>query len=119
MTKPFSPAPGASQLAEDGAMEADLPCAAGLMAATLALMTAWAEPEPGDRCEAARLRTLFARKLACNLSQLREHPDIAHPLQQVIARLHQRWVLIALGADDRTPATPLAPHPRPAMDRRH
>lgn len=107
--------------AEDAAEAAELPCATGLMAATLALMTAWAEPEPGDRAEAARLRALFARKLACNLNQLRDHPDVGHPLQQVIGRLHQRWVLIALGTvqEPDRPLQPLAMPAWPVTDRRH
>lgn len=71
------------------------PCAGGLIAGTLALMTAWAAPEPEARIDAEQQRALIARKVASNLDFLRDHPDIGPGLQQVIGKVHERWLLIA------------------------
>ena len=75
--------------------DAPLPCAGGLIAGTLALMTCWAAPEPDTRASEAQQRALMARKIASNLYFLREHPDIAPALRQVIGKVHERWVQMA------------------------
>jgi hypothetical protein len=72
-----------------------LPCAAGLIAGTLALMTCWAAPEPGARASHEEQRALMARKIASNLYFLREHPDLAPGMRQVVGKAHQRWLLLA------------------------
>jgi hypothetical protein len=72
-----------------------LPCAGGLIAGTLALMTCWAAPEPGARATEREQRELMARKIASNLYFLREHPDVAPGLRQVIGKVHERWLLLA------------------------
>ncbi len=72
-----------------------LPCAGGLIAGTLALMTCWAAPEPSATGTEEQQRALMARKIASNLYFLRAHPDIAPGLRQVIGKVHERWVLIA------------------------
>ena len=72
-----------------------LPCTDGLIAGTLALMTCWAAPEPGATATEEQQRALMARKIASNLYFLREHPDIAPGLRRVIAKVHERWVLLA------------------------
>jgi hypothetical protein len=80
---------------EDEASEAvsgDLPCAAGLIAATLALMTTWAAP---DAPSAQDHRLLLARKVVSNLFFLRHHPALGEPLRRVIGKVHERWTAIA------------------------
>jgi hypothetical protein len=72
-----------------------LPCAGGLIAGTLALMTCWASPEASAAASEAQQRALMARKIASNLYFLREHPDIAPGLRRVIGKVHERWVLLA------------------------
>lgn len=68
------------------------PCAGGLLAGTLALMTCCVEPEPGT----APQRALLARKIVSNLDALREHPDLPRGMRLVIARLYARWSEMAL-----------------------
>jgi hypothetical protein len=82
-----------------------LPCAGGLIAGTLALMTCWAAPERSAHANADQQRALMARKIASNLYFLREHPDVAPGLRQVIGKVHERWVLLA----QRQPPDALAP----------
>ena len=79
------------------------PCAASLLAGTLALMTGWAEPAPSARLDATRQRALMARKIVSNLFFLREHPDLPNGLRMVATKLHARWSDIAQahGADVR------------------
>jgi hypothetical protein len=72
-----------------------LPCAGGLIAGTLALMTCWAAPEPGATATEEQQRALMARKIASNLYFLREHPDIPPGLRRVIGKVHERWLLLA------------------------
>jgi hypothetical protein len=84
------------------------PCAGGLLAGTLALMTCWAAPEPEAKVDAQRQRSLIARKVVSNLFFLRDHPDVGPGLQQVVGRLHQRWVLIANEAAVSAPPLDLA-----------
>lgn len=72
-----------------------LPCADGLIAGTLALMTCWASLEPSATATEGQQRALMARKIASNLLFLREHPDLAPGLRRVIDKVHVRWLLIA------------------------
>jgi hypothetical protein len=85
-----------------------LPCAGGLIAGTLALMTCWAAPEAAAPVSAQHQRALMARKIVSNLYFLREHPDLAPGLRQVIGKVHQRWLLLAQALP---PAA--EPHPDP------
>jgi hypothetical protein len=89
------------------------PCASGLLAGTLALMTCWAAPEPEAKVDAQQQRSLMARKVVSNLFFLRNHPDIGPGLQQVVGRLHQRWVLIANDATICAPPLDLAAEAAP------
>jgi hypothetical protein len=82
---------------DDDTDEPTLPCAGGLLAGTLALMTCWAAPEPTRHASKEEQRALMARKIASNLFFLREHPDIAPGMRQVIGKVHQRWLLLAHG----------------------
>lgn len=104
---------------EDTAAPA-LPCAGGLIAGTLALMTCWAAPEADAPVSAEHQRALMARKIVSNLFFLREHPDISPCLRQVIGKVHQRWLRLADalppdagGQADRTP--PACPHAANAL----
>ena len=72
-----------------------MPCAGGLIAGTLALMTCWAAPEPSANADEEKQRVLMARKIASNLFFLREHPDVAPGMRRVIGKVHERWVLLA------------------------
>jgi hypothetical protein len=72
-----------------------LPCAGGLLAGTLALMTCWAAPERSAHASEEQQRLLMARKIASNLYFLREHPDVGAGMRQVIGKAHERWVLLA------------------------
>jgi hypothetical protein len=76
---------------------ATLPCVGGLIAGTLALMTCWAAPESSTCASEEQQRRLMARKIASNLYFLREHPDVAPGLRQVIGKVHERWVRLAHG----------------------
>jgi hypothetical protein len=87
----------------------DRPCAAGLLAATLALMTGHAAPDPGARIDAATLRRLTARKIASHLCVLRQHPDLPPGLRQVAAQLQARWAPLAEDGP-RQPSAQLSLH---------
>lgn len=77
-----------------------LPCAGGLLAGTLALMTGWAECSDGAR------RVLMARKIASNLFFLREHPQLPGGLRLVVAKVHAHWIELAAGAAGAQAAAP-------------
>lgn len=105
--------------------EIAMPCAAALLAGTMALMTAYAQPEapqgaetlpgpgggPDTACDprqrigdaAQARRVLLARKVVSNLFFLREHPGVDDGLRKVAARMHAHWTALlrhheALGA---------------------
>lgn len=84
------------------------PCAAGLLAGTLALMTRWAAPEPTARIDAARQRHLMARKIVSNLLFLRRHPQLPEGLRLVATKLHVAWSEIAGEATGAPPELPRA-----------
>jgi hypothetical protein len=81
-------------VADDADVSGELPCAGGLIAGTLALMTTWVDPEP------AAPRVLIARKIVSNLFFLRHHPELGEPLRRVIGKVHERWLPLA-GGDER------------------
>jgi hypothetical protein len=72
-----------------------VPCAGGLLAGTLALMTCWADPDPQAGLDVGQQRALMARKITSNLCFLREHPDLPAGLRAVIGKVHQRWSVLA------------------------
>ena len=80
--------------------EETLPCGVALLAATLALMTAHAAPEPTARVDAACQRRLMARKIVSNLFFLQHHPDLPPGLRQVAANAHGHWQAL-VAADPR------------------
>lgn len=93
-----------SPLHETNAAADELPCAGGLLAGTLALMTAWAAPEAAARIDVPQQRQLMARKIVSNLFFLREHPALPPGLRMVVAKLHARWSDVAQ-SDAATTAT--------------
>lgn len=64
-----------------------LPSVEALLAGTLALMTGYAQSDA-----ACARRVLLARKLACNLGSLAEHPQLSAPMQTVLSRLQGHWL---------------------------
>jgi hypothetical protein len=92
--------PSVHDAADDtsGTVSGDLPCAGGLIAGTLALMTSWAAP--ADPACAAQ-RPLLARKIVSNLFFLRHHPDLGEPMRLVIGKVHERWLPLAQGESRR------------------
>ena len=72
-----------------------LPDIDALLAGTLALMTAWADPCPASPLAAADLRRLLARKVVSNLYILAHHPLARPALQQSLDQARQRWIGLA------------------------
>lgn len=72
----------------------ELPSIDALIAGTVALMTAWADPCPQSRLEPADLRRLLARKVVSNLFFLQHHPHAQPALRQSLAQAHARWVAL-------------------------
>jgi hypothetical protein len=71
------------------------PCPQMLVATTMALMTAFANPNPEASVPAATQRLLMARKIVSNLFFLKEHPGLGVPLREVFASAHALWVALA------------------------
>lgn len=84
---------------DSNALDERMPCAVGLLAGTLALMTAHASPEPTARVDSVTQRRLMARKIVSNLFFLQHHPDAPPPLRQVAANMHARWLPMARCSD--------------------
>ena len=85
----------------------ELPSAEALVAATLALMTGYAEhcttprttptaPRAARRGEA--LPRLLAAKVVSNLFFLAEHPALSAPLRSTLWRLRSHWAAVERGA---------------------
>lgn len=96
-----------------------LPCPHGLMAATLALMTRWAVPEPGCRLAQPDLRHILARKVVSNLFFLQQHPQVPPGLRRVAQGLHTQWLPLTV-ADTAHPASadttgPIPTSPAPLL----
>jgi hypothetical protein len=66
--------------------EHELPCAEGLLAASLALMTGYADPQA-----CPRHKPLLARKVAETLATLCDHPLLNPNFRAVLWGLSQRW----------------------------
>jgi hypothetical protein len=79
-----------------------LPCAEGLLAGTLALLTGHAQACCEDH------RSLMAAKAASNLVQLSQHPLMSEGFKTVAWNLHLQWV-------QRVRAAQCASKPAPAM----
>lgn len=102
---PIRPEAGADLTESD---TPDLPCAQALLAAVVALMSAYANPAPDTRQDLAVHRRLLARKVVSNLFFLRQHPAVPAPLRQVMAQATSHWAVLAEGPVATTPVA-LAP----------
>jgi hypothetical protein len=80
------------------------PCANALVAGTVALMTAWADPCDGGSCSAPKQRQLIARKIASNLYYLMQHPQVNPPLRRVMSNAQHRWVQVAARQENQNQA---------------
>jgi hypothetical protein len=81
------------------------PCLEALVAGTFALMTCWAAPAADAAQPSSRQRTLMARKIVANLFFLKTHPHASPGMRQVMARAHERWVLLTESAADGSVVT--------------
>lgn len=97
----------------DAPDELQLPSLEALVAGTLALMTAWADPCPQSSLGAAALRGVLARKIVSNLFFLQHHPYTSSQLRPVIAKAHKQWGELAL--KDRPCGAVPASSPSPAL----
>lgn len=70
-------------------------CWVGLLAASMALMTAHASPQPGAKVEPETLRPLRVRRILGHLRRLTEHPHAPPGLRSVAGHLHARWSELA------------------------
>jgi hypothetical protein len=88
-----------------------VPSLEALFAATLALMTRWAETvAPAHEEAPCRLRSLLARKIVSNLFFLQHHPTAGEQFRQIVANVHQAWQGMAGTAQDSRPVEqPAAP----------
>ena len=87
--------------------EGALPCPLALIAANVALMSAYAHPDIAPDDEGTARRGSLARKVVSNLFFLREHPLLSPGLRQVMANAHQLWAQVAAagGSPDSTGVT--------------
>lgn len=75
--------------------ECELPSERALLAATLALMSAYAQPVASGRTEPATQRRLVAHKVVINLGLLLDHPALDAAMQGVLRQVHRHWTVIA------------------------
>ncbi len=71
-----------------------MPCAEALLAATLALMTGYAQHDD------AGTRTLMAKKVVSNLFFLSGHPQLSDAFKTLAGNLRTRWQLEVETASD-------------------
>jgi hypothetical protein len=76
-----------------------LPKVDALLAGTVALMTAFADPCPQTRLGTADLRQVLARKVVSNLFCLQHHSHVSPELRLSLAKAHARWVALAQPAN--------------------
>ena len=81
---------------------APAPCAVALIAANVALMSAYANPAHSAGPDGPTQRARLARKVLSNLCVLREHPALPPALRQVMAQAHPHWLQVE--ATDRAAA---------------
>ena len=72
-----------------------LPCPQALLGATLALMSACAQPFSDSALPLSSGRPLLARKIVSNLFFLHHHPAVGAPLRALAGRLHGHWAASA------------------------
>ncbi|HRJ22428.1 MAG TPA: hypothetical protein PLZ11_00695 [Thauera sp.] len=72
--------------------ERQTPCPLGLIAATVALMTRYADPAPGQTASGpCDVHPLLAKKIASNLLFLQHHPELPAQFGQVMAQARTQW----------------------------
>jgi hypothetical protein len=94
-------------------LDVELPHIDGVLAATMALMTGYAEHlcEQGNKAH----RHLMAQKIVSNLYELAAHPQMSKPLATVLRNLQGHWhTLIALGVLEDAAQTSDSPAVRAA-----
>ncbi|WP_157269528.1 hypothetical protein [Azohydromonas aeria] len=95
--------------------EAQVPSLDALMAATLALMTRWADPVPQSCPEQTRrMRSLLARKIVSNLFFLQHHPAMGEQMGLIVANAHRCWQGMAQGDEAAADVAAAAVAPVPA-----
>lgn len=68
------------------------PCPLGLIAATVALMTRYADPAHGQtHASPCDVHPLLAKKIVSNLFFLQHHPDLPPAFSRVMAQAHAHW----------------------------
>jgi hypothetical protein len=78
-----------------------VPSLEALFAATLALMTRWAEIAATALSERpCRHRSLLARKIVSNLFFLQHHPAAGEQFRLIVANVHRSWQGMAQAAQD-------------------
>ena len=92
--------------------EGALPCPLALIAANVALMSAYAHPDIAPDDEGTARRGSLARKVVSNLYFLSQHPALPAALRQVMAQAHHHWVQVAKA--DRQPFEQMAAVPAQA-----
>ncbi|MEN9631252.1 MAG: hypothetical protein RJA10_4480 [Pseudomonadota bacterium] len=103
---PTMPTPPDTAAGHAEADTPDLPCAQALLAAVVALMSAYANPAPDIRQDLAVHRRLLARKVMSNLFFLRQHPAVPAPLRQVMSQAADHWAVLAEGPVTAAPTQP-------------
>ncbi len=72
--------------------EPQTPCPLGLLAATVALMTRYANAAPGQTASGpCDIHPLLAKKIASNLLFLQRHPALPQQFGQVMAQVRSQW----------------------------
>lgn len=92
------------------------PCAEGMLAATLALMTGFAEhcAHPDAASGKPAVPRLLAAKAASNLFFLSGNPALSEPMRATLWRLRAHWEALEQGRTPEAPADPpcaVAPQP--------
>jgi len=76
-------------------------CPLGLIAATFALMTRYADATPGQTSSGpCNIHPLLAKKIASNLLFLQRHPDLPPQFGQVMAQVRSQWCNIINRSSD-------------------
>lgn len=81
-----------------------MPCPLAILAGTMALMTRYADPNPGQsRAGEVEVHPLLAKKIASNLLFLQRHPALPEQFGRVMAQVHAQWANIVAVSEGQTP----------------
>lgn len=82
-----------------------MPCPLAILAGTMALMTRYADPNPGQtRRGDCDVHPLLAKKIASNLLFLQHHPALPEQFGRVMAQVHAQWANIVAARAMQSPA---------------